>query len=135
MTKMLEGGCHCGAVRYRLDAAAVRRQAICHCRDCQRHSGAPMVAWALVDEGGLSVTGDPGEHCSSPGVRWQFCPRCGTGLFYRNASSEGRIDVQAMTFDDPGELPDPVARVQMAEAVHWVRNLDHIPAHDRFPDS
>ena len=39
-----EGGCLCGAIRYRVDGE-VEDSAYCHCRTCQRQSGAPVVAW------------------------------------------------------------------------------------------
>ena len=43
---MLEGGCHCGAIRYGFGARR-SMHALCHCSDCRRHAGAPMVGWAL----------------------------------------------------------------------------------------
>lgn len=90
----LHGGCHCGKVRFALRDDAMLRQSICHCRDCQCHSGAPMVAWLLAEEAGLNVEGEVSEYRSSEHARWQFCPACGTGLFYRNnAVFAGRVDV------------------------------------------
>lgn len=136
MSDRLVGGCHCGAVRFGLAQAAVLRQSICHCRDCQRHSGAPMVAWLLAEAEGLTVAGELGGYSSSQHARWQFCPRCGTGLFYRNdAVFEGRVDIQSAAFDDPDLLPAPNARVQMAEAQGWARTIEAIPMHERYPES
>jgi hypothetical protein len=43
MKLTLEGGCLCGAVRYRLNGE-IEESAYCHCRTCQRQSGAPVVA-------------------------------------------------------------------------------------------
>ena len=51
---MPKGQCHCGAVRYEMPAEAIH-QALCHCTDCRRHSGAPAVAWGLVPEDQLKV--------------------------------------------------------------------------------
>jgi hypothetical protein len=51
---MPEGRCHCGAVRYSMPAEAIH-QALCHCSDCRRHSGAPAVAWGLVKREDLKV--------------------------------------------------------------------------------
>lgn len=44
----LEGGCLCGSVRYVIsgDPSLEETPCLCHCRICQRASGAPAVAWA-----------------------------------------------------------------------------------------
>ncbi|WP_245287875.1 MULTISPECIES: GFA family protein [unclassified Bradyrhizobium] len=42
----LTGGCHCGAIRYEVNGDMMVH-ALCHCADCRRHSGAPMVGWAM----------------------------------------------------------------------------------------
>ena len=79
----LTGGCHCGAVRYEIDGEPMHGgQALCHCTDCRRCAGAPMVGWAMYPEDALTVTqGSPREYASSDtGRRW-FCETCGTGLF------------------------------------------------------
>ncbi len=41
---MLEGGCQCGEVRYRVSGDPAHH-ALCHCRDCRASSGAPATAW------------------------------------------------------------------------------------------
>src|SRR3546814_7138053 len=78
------------------------RHAGCTGRDCQRAAGAPLVAWAVVDDDKLRVTGAVTSHNSSGDVQRQFCPDCGTGLFYSSESIfPGQVDVQSATFDDP----------------------------------
>ncbi len=42
-----EGGCLCGEVRYRIEAEP-SDVAYCHCRMCQKTSGAPAMAWGTV---------------------------------------------------------------------------------------
>ena len=42
---MHTGHCHCGAVRYEVDAEP-KWSALCHCADCRRHAGAPVVGWS-----------------------------------------------------------------------------------------
>ena len=44
---MGEGGCLCGALRYRLDAAPLDI-GYCHCSMCRRSTGAPVLAWACI---------------------------------------------------------------------------------------
>jgi hypothetical protein len=43
----ITGGCHCGAVRYEAEGEALTH-ALCHCKDCRRHAGAPMVGWTSI---------------------------------------------------------------------------------------
>jgi hypothetical protein len=76
----LEGGCLCGAVRYRC-AAPDRPATLCHCTSCRRAAGAHVVAWFTVAASSLSFTeGTPAIYRSSPPVQRGFCARCGTQL-------------------------------------------------------
>ena len=99
---MITGGCHCGALRYQADGEALTH-ALCHCTDCRRHAGAPMVGWTMYPQHAVKVTkGTPKVYLSSEHGRRHFCPDCGTGLFYTNAEMlPGIIDIQSATYDDP----------------------------------
>ncbi len=123
----LSGGCHCGAVRYRI-AAPPRRHSLCCCADCRRSAGAPLVGWACVPEGALSVTGETASYNSSGDIQRVFCPRCGTGLFYRS-----EVDVSTGTLDDPSVLP-PTEVIQVADAPTWWETIGALPRHARFPE-
>jgi hypothetical protein len=130
---MLTGGCHCGAIRYRVEGDALIH-ALCHCTDCRRHAGAPMVGWTMYPQEALKVTkGAPKIYASSPHGRRHFCPDCGTGLFYTNDESlPGRIDVQSGTYDDPDVIP-PQAHIQVAERISWMERAHELPVFARFP--
>lgn len=129
---MPKGQCHCGAVRYEMPVET-RHSAICHCSDCRRHAGAPMVAWGLVGKDQLKVEGETKEYASSENGRRHFCPHCGTSLFYTNEQIfPGLIDVQVATLDDPDEIA-PNMQVQAAERVGWLERLDQMPAFERYP--
>lgn len=129
----LTGGCHCGAVRYSV-AGEPQHVALCHCADCRKSAGAPMVGWAAFAEADLTVTqGDLTTHNSSGSAMRSFCPRCGTGLFYRNAEFlPGIVDVQSVTLDDPDALP-PQIHIQVAESIGWMKDQDQLPRFERFP--
>ena len=129
---MPKGQCHCGAVRYEMPAET-KHQAICHCSDCRRHAGAPLVSWALVPREAMKIEGKTREYASSENGRRHFCPQCGTSLFYTNeAVFPGLIDVQTGTLDDPDTVP-PTLQVQAAERVGWMNRLAEIPAFERYP--
>lgn len=127
------GGCHCGAVRYEV-IGTPQHVALCHCGDCRRSAGAPMVAWAAFAEGELAVTqGDTTTYNSSGSAMRSFCPTCGTGLFYRNAEYlPGIVDIQSATLDDPSALPAG-AHIQVAERIDWMADAHSLPAFERYP--
>lgn len=130
---MARGGCRCGAVRYKVNE--IVRNSICHCRDCQRSAGAPMVEWMLVEETVLETMGEIATYESSPGAFRSFCPNCGTGLFYRNKDIfPGKVDIQTATLDNPAEAPVPGVQVQLAERREWVVRMQDIKGFERYPD-
>ena len=49
------GGCHCGAIRYDIEGEALTH-ALCHCTDCRRHAGAPMVGWTMYPQTAVRLT-------------------------------------------------------------------------------
>ena len=129
---MPTGQCHCGAVRYEMPAETIY-QAVCHCSDCRRHTGAPMVAWALVRKDALKVTGETREYASSEHGRRVFCPNCGTSLFYLNAPMfPNEVDVQIATLDDPDAMP-PQIQIQVADRIGWLTQLKDVPEFERYP--
>jgi hypothetical protein len=116
MADPLEGGCLCGAVRYRIDRPPLAT-AICHCVTCRRAAGAQSVAWATVPADGFAcVAGDPVRHASSPGVTRCHCARCGTSLTYQCEAST--IDVTVASLDDPEAVP-PRREIWLAHRLSW----------------
>lgn len=132
-TGTVSGRCRCGAVRY-VAAGEAEHSSLCHCADCARSAGAPVVGWAMFADDAVRVTGQPTTYESSPGVFRQFCGTCGTGLFYRaEAIFPGKVDIQSATFDDPDAVP-PTARIQAADAARWWRGFGDLPTFERFPE-
>lgn len=129
----LTGGCHCGAIRYEVSGAPVTH-ALCHCRDCRRHAGAPLVGWAMFAADAVkTLRGTPKVYASSEHGRRHFCPDCGTGLFYTNGDIlPGIIDVQSATLDDPDALPAR-AHIQVAERIAWMKTAHALPQFERYP--
>jgi hypothetical protein len=98
-----EGGCLCGAVRYRISAAP-RQVLHCHCSICRRASGAPVVTWLTLPAAGFAcIQGAPRRYVSSPKASRQFCADCGTQLTFEFNETRGvEIDVTLASLDDPG---------------------------------
>lgn len=128
-----QGGCHCGAVRYEVSGEP-QHVALCHCSDCRKSSGAPMVAQAAFAEDQFKLLGSaPVTFNSSGSAMRSFCPKCGTGLYYRNAEFlPGIVDIQSATLDDPDALP-PGAHIQTAERLGWMASAHGLPAFERYP--
>lgn len=128
----LTGGCQCGLIRYRIGGAP-KRHSLCQCRDCQRSAGAPIVGWIMADDADVTIDGVPASYNSSGDVQRQFCPRCGTGLFYRSESLfPGAIDIASSTLDDIDAIA-PSEIIQTADAPRWFDAIAALPRHARFP--
>lgn len=113
-----EGGCLCGAIRYRVTGAP-SWSVICHCRACRKAAGAPSVAWLTFDPAGFTVLrGVPGRFVSSPGVVRTFCDACGTALTYANEQRPGEIDVTTASLDDESRYP-PTGEVWLSHRLSW----------------
>jgi hypothetical protein len=129
----LSGGCQCGAVRYEVDGVP-QHAALCHCSDCRKSSGAPMVAWAAFAEAEFKVIKGEVKTINSSGASMRsFCGDCGTGLYFRNAENlPGIVDIQAATLDEPEALPMQV-HIQVAERIGWMETAHELPHFKRFP--
>jgi hypothetical protein len=116
MSSALEGGCLCGAVRYRIDGPPLETS-ICHCATCRRAAGAPSVAWATVPAAAFALTqGRPAGYASSPGVTRTHCAACGTSLTWQRDG--GEIDVTLASLDDPEALP-PTRETWLSQRLSW----------------
>jgi len=131
MSDPIEGGCLCGAVRFRA-TRELGIPAFCHCRTCRRASAAPVVAWLTVARDGFSFTkGQPRGYRSSARVVRTFCPECGTPLSYANDAYPDAIDVTTISLDAPERFP-PRDHVWTRDAVAWLRLGDDLPRHPEF---
>ncbi|WP_425050355.1 GFA family protein [Psychromarinibacter sp. S121] len=100
-----EGGCHCGAIRYRTTGMPAKT-AVCHCRDCQLRTGSAFGVSVYFDSDRIEILqGVPrGYHFQSESGRsfaTQFCPECGTTLMWVLELFPGRTGVAGGTFDPP----------------------------------
>jgi hypothetical protein len=121
------GGCFCGHVTYTATVDP-ERVYICHCTDCQRHSGAAYgVVVAVVDQQFQLLTGKLKTHdkiADSGTVRaLAFCPECGTRI---HATSPGRpsdmMGLRLGTVDQRDKLP-PTGQAFCGSAQDWVDDL------------
>ena len=125
-----EGGCLCGAVRYRISAEP-HHAGYCHCRMCQRSAGAPVVAWLTGPSAAFAwISGEPAVYRSSPKAERLFCPRCGTQLVFREPADPDRLDVTLASLDDP-EAVRPGHHIWTSSRIGWFDVADDLP---RYPE-
>src|SRR5437868_5968418 len=102
--EVLEGGCQCRAVRYRITGDPVLT-ALCHCSMCRHANAAPAVAWAMYHASQVEFTqGPPAGYASSPGVRRGFCAHCGTPICFTAGYIEGLVDITIGSLDEPERI-------------------------------
>jgi hypothetical protein len=109
MSETLEGGCRCGAVRYRVTVEKLPNVYACHCRDCQTWSGSAFSLQAILPENALEETGEPAifeltSPTSGRTSRQRGCPVCFTRVFNTNSSRPGSVTLRAGSLDRSDEL-------------------------------
>lgn len=119
----VEGGCHCGAVRYRVTGRPLAVNA-CHCGDCKRLAGAPFGLYLHVAKDTLDIrcgqfdlfrrTGGSGNEISI--LR---CRACGTRMWHAPDVAPDLIILCAGTLDEPG----------------WAIATSHIFVEEAAPDA
>lgn len=125
--KKIEGGCLCGAVRYACQQAPVDI-GYCHCRMCQRASGAPVVAWAEFDDPeAFSYTkGAIRTYHSSTVAQREFCVSCGSQLVFRYTEGAEHVGINVGTLDDPGQVA-PRWHIWTESQLAWFEVADSLP--------
>ena len=123
---VLTGGCQCGAIRYALTAAPVK-VSICHCRMCQKASGAPFASFADIQKSDFAWTrGQPAAFRSSTIAERDYCRDCGTPLSFRRIGGP-RIEIMTGTFDRPDRLV-PTRQYGTESRLGWVVGISNMPS-------
>lgn len=134
---MHEGGCECGAVRYRLTSEPMTVNC-CHCLDCQTISGSAFALNAMIETDRIEViVGKPKAfdlHREGSGktTSWR-CPTC-LSLLWADHPMMGDAFrfVRVGTLDDAASLP-PDAHYFVVRKHPWITIPEGVPAFDRLP--
>ena len=120
----ITGGCLCGAVTYSIDGEPIPdRQFLCHCGDCQKHTGTAFVSGIAFPADSVVVTGPmttftmPGGQSGEP-INCRFCNRCGSPIMI-DKDGTGRKLIMAGTLDDKS-LFKPKTSLFCEQAPSWV---------------
>ena len=129
---VFDGGCACREVRYRMTSGPLFVHC-CHCRWCQRESGAAFAVNAMIETSRVELlTGEPEiVHTPSNSGRGQDiarCPTCRVALWSHYAGAGNRVAfIRVGTLDEPDRLP-PDIHIFTASKQPWVVLAPHVPA-------
>ncbi len=133
---ILEGGCTCGAVRYRVRAPAMFVHC-CHCTWCQRETGSAFAVNALIEAERVEVTkGTPVQvtlpSASGQGQVFTRCADCGVTLWSNYAAAKDKVHfLRVGTLDDPARMP-PDIHIFTSTKQPWVALPDGVPAVEEY---
>jgi hypothetical protein len=135
MSSSFEGGCLCGAVRYRSEADPVMG-GHCHCIDCRKSSGSGHCSHLVIARSAVSVTGEVTLYDRSADsgnmVTRAFCPACGAPVYSLNSASPELIFLRASSLDDP-EIFKPQMVVYTKRAPSWDQPDPNLPGFAAMP--
>jgi hypothetical protein len=132
----VEGGCYCGAVRYRVEGDPLFK-GLCYCRECQHVSGGGANVVMGMPASGFSYTkGEPRGFKRSDlenGVTREFCGECGTHLLTRAPGMPNAVLLKVGTFDDPDAFGMPQIAIFCAEKRGYHAIPEGVATFDRMP--
>jgi hypothetical protein len=132
-----EGGCACGAVRYRLTSDPLFTHC-CHCLNCQRQTGSAFVINLLIEADRVELlAGDPQpvdvpRDDGSTQTIWR-CPTCQVAVFSVYTRPEVRF-VRGGTLDDPAAVA-PDVHIYTRSKLPWVTLPESVPAFEVYYDT
>jgi hypothetical protein len=131
-----EGGCACGAVRYRLTSDPLFVHC-CHCLNCQRQTGSAFVVNLLIEANRVEVLAGEPKPVEVPRgdgstQRIYRCPSCQVAVFSEYGGPELRF-VRGGTLGDPRSVT-PDVHIYTRSKVPWLALPDSAPAFEAFYD-
>ena len=134
-----EGGCFCGAVRFKLTGKPAA-MAYCHCDSCRQWSAGPVSAFTLWSPDTLQITRgrdnianydkNPLTDNEQVVSKRQWCKSCGGHLFTEHPTM-GLFDVPAVVIK--GFTFTPAFHVHYQETVHPM--MDGLPKFKDLPEA
>ena len=130
MSALREGGCSCGAVRYRLASDPLFTHC-CHCLNCQRQTGSAFVINLLIEADRVELLAGAPQPVDVPrddgsAQRIFRCPACQVAVFSQYGRPEVRF-VRGGTLDTPSSVT-PDVHIYTRSKLSWLRLPDSVPA-------
>ena len=132
-----EGGCSCGAVRYRL-ASEPMFVHCCHCLNCQRQTGSAFVINLLIEADRVELLAAEPEAVDVPrddgsAQRIYRCPDCRVAVFSEYGGPAVKF-VRGGTLDQPASVA-PDVHIYTRSKLPWVTLPESVPAFEVYYDS
>ena len=137
MSVSREGGCSCGAVRYRLTSDPLFVHC-CYCLNCQRQTGSAFAINVLVEADRVELlAGEPQAvpvpRSGSKKQRIFRCPTCQVAVFSTYTRATVRF-VRAGTLDDPSSI-EPDVHIYTRSKLPWVELPESTPSFRAYYDT
>jgi hypothetical protein len=138
---LLEGSCHCGAVRFSHQSQTPQPYMHCHCSICRKTAGGGGYA--------INLAGDAASHkvvgkenvtvyrAVKGGSDRHFCKVCGSALWAWDERWPDLIHAFASAIDTPLPKPPEIAHIMLESAPSWIDVPDgqgHV-LFDQYPDA
>jgi len=131
-----EGGCGCRRIRYRLESRPIFVHC-CHCRWCQRETGASFALNAMMESDRVTNLGAEPEMIDTPsesgaGQKVARCPQCRVAVWSHYAGAGPVVKfVRVGTLDNP-DLAPPHVHIFTASKQPWVVIPEGMPAFEEY---
>ncbi len=137
MAEAYEGGCACGAVRYRMTSSPMFVHC-CHCLDCQRQTGSAFVLNAMIEADRIQLLSGTPEPVSVPTDSGRphdiyRCPACRVAVWSDYGRRPALRFVRVGTLDNPAALR-PDVHIYTRSKLPWIRLPEGVPAFEAFYD-
>ncbi|WP_340315995.1 GFA family protein [Rhizorhabdus argentea] len=113
--------CNCGQLRARAEGEPVRIS-VCHCLACKRRTGSAFAHNAGFNHDQVSIDGEWKSWSRTTDTgrtnTFNFCPDCGSTVFYDVEMRPGIVNIPAGAFADP-DFPAPTIEVYPERMVNW----------------
>jgi hypothetical protein len=136
MSLIREGGCACGAVRYRLTSEPLFVHC-CHCLNCQRQTGSAFVINLLIEADRVELLAGEPQAVDVPRddgsmQRIFRCPTCQVAVYSEYTRPEV-LFVRGGTLDEPRDVT-PDVHIFTKSKVDWVTLPESTPAFEIYYD-
>lgn len=134
-----EGGCACGAVRFRFERAPMFVHC-CHCTRCQRETGGPFAHHAMIEFSAMSLLRGEPEFVKVPtdsgNTHWVArCAICRTAMWNEHGSRKAVTRyVRVGTLDEPNRFP-PLAHIFVRSKQPWLSLPPGASVHSAYYDA
>jgi hypothetical protein len=124
--------CHCRRLTLNCEGEPAK-VSMCHCTDCQRRTGSLFSIAVFYERDRISVASGETRQFERPSasgfpVTFNFCPNCGSNLFWEPARMPHLVGVAVGGFEDPA-FPRPSQAVWVKDRHDWLDLPNDLPQH------